>query len=127
MTCPLTPPEQANTVSPARRFTYKTSSRCPVSGWNGCITTTKPKTSLDDAALCRLRGRARITAPGHAPSTPPPTDKTTQSSTAPPAAQPAQTTKTARSQPLPDELTDRPLALRQRIALAGFTPSTGTP
>src|SRR6266567_3045098 len=53
---PLTPPEQTNTVSAPRRFTYRTSSRCPFSGWNGWVTITKPEGSLDDAALCRFRG-----------------------------------------------------------------------
>ena len=53
--CPLTPPEHTNTVSAPRRLTKRTSSRCPFSGWNGCVTTTKPEGSLDDAALCRLR------------------------------------------------------------------------
>src|SRR6266702_1419739 len=56
--CPLNPPEQVNTVAPARRLANRISSRCPFSGWKGWVTTTKPKGSLDDAALCRLRGHA---------------------------------------------------------------------
>ena len=32
---PLNPPAQTNTVSAPRRLAYKTSSRCPFSGWNG--------------------------------------------------------------------------------------------
>src|SRR5262249_52620228 len=43
------------TLSVPRRLTNRTSSRRPVSGWNGWVTTTKPESSLDDAALCRLR------------------------------------------------------------------------
>ena len=43
-------------MTPARRLANKISSRCPFSAWNGCLTTRKPKRSLDDAALCRLRG-----------------------------------------------------------------------
>src|SRR6266496_790844 len=58
---PLTPPEQTNTVSAPRRFTCRTSSRCPLSGWNGWVTITKPEGSLDDAALCRLRGNRQRT------------------------------------------------------------------
>src|SRR5205823_6211652 len=53
---PLNPPAQTNTVSAPRRLAYKISSRCPFSGWNGWVTMTKPKGSLDNAALCRLRG-----------------------------------------------------------------------
>src|SRR5208283_3600900 len=54
--CPLSPPAQTNTVSAPRRLAYRISSRCPFSGWNGWVTMTKPKGSLDNAALCRLRG-----------------------------------------------------------------------
>src|SRR6266545_2873314 len=54
--CPLNPPAQTNTVSAPRRLAYRISSRCPFSGWNGWVTMTKPKGSLDNAALCRLRG-----------------------------------------------------------------------
>ena len=46
-------------MAPARRLANKISSRCPFSAWNGCVTTTKPKRSLDDAALCRLRGNGK--------------------------------------------------------------------
>src|SRR6266702_2174412 len=56
--CPLNPPAQTNTVSAPRRLAYRISSRCPFSGWNGWVTMTKPKGSLDDAALCRLRGNS---------------------------------------------------------------------
>src|SRR6185437_13447052 len=55
VTWPLTPPEHTNTKSPPRRLTNSTSSRCPLSTWKGCVTTTKPKSSLDDVALCHLR------------------------------------------------------------------------
>src|SRR5216684_331542 len=55
---PWAPPAQTNTVSAPRRFTYKTSSRCPFSGWNGWVTITKPEGSLDNAALCRLCGNS---------------------------------------------------------------------
>ncbi len=53
--CPLNPPEQTKTAAGPRFLTKRTSSRSPVSGWNGCVTTTKPEGSLDGAALCRLR------------------------------------------------------------------------
>ena len=52
---PLMPPAHTNTVSAPRRLAERTSSRWPFSGWNGCVTTTKPEGSLDDAALCRVR------------------------------------------------------------------------
>ncbi len=55
---PLNPPAQTNTMSAPRRLAYKISSRCPFSGWNGWVTMTKPKGSLDNAALCRLRGNS---------------------------------------------------------------------
>src|SRR6266567_3467312 len=58
--CPLNPPAQTNTVSAPRRLAYRTSSRCPFSGWNGWVTMTKPKGSLDNAALCRLRGNTEL-------------------------------------------------------------------
>src|SRR6266566_7536828 len=57
--CPLSPPEQTNTTPSSRRLANKTSSRCPVSGWNGWVTTSDPKRSLDAAALCRLRRHAQ--------------------------------------------------------------------
>jgi hypothetical protein len=56
-----TPPTHTNTWSAPRRLTNKTSSRCPFSGWNGWVTTTKPKSSLDDAALCRDRRNPKAT------------------------------------------------------------------
>src|SRR5580704_17768086 len=59
--CPLNPPAQTNTMPAPRRLAYKISSRCPFSGWNGWVTMTKPKGSLDNAALCRLRGHAEQT------------------------------------------------------------------
>src|SRR5260370_5878666 len=57
---PLTPPAQTNAVSARRRLAYKISSRCPFSGWNGWATMTNPKESLDNAALCRLRGYPQL-------------------------------------------------------------------
>src|SRR6266702_2612205 len=63
---PLTPPAQTNTVSAPRRLAYKISSRCPFSGWNGWATMTKPKESLDNAALCRDRRNRQRPALGAA-------------------------------------------------------------
>src|SRR5262249_41710991 len=41
-----------------RRRENSTSTRCPRSGWNGCVMTTKAERSLEDPALCRFRGKA---------------------------------------------------------------------
>ena len=47
-----------STTAPARRLANKTSSRCPLSGWNGCVIRTEPEGSLEETALCRLRRQA---------------------------------------------------------------------
>jgi hypothetical protein len=44
-----------STTAPARRLANKTSSRRPLSGWNGCVIRTEPEGSLEATALCRLR------------------------------------------------------------------------
>src|SRR5439155_10543705 len=49
---------QARTTWPPRRRENSTSTRCPRSGWNGCVMTTKAERSLGDTALCRFRGQA---------------------------------------------------------------------
>ena len=62
---PMGRPAQTNTVAAPRRLAYKTSSRCPFSGWNGWVTMTKPKgyhavVPVGRRGLrgCRGRGRA---------------------------------------------------------------------
>ena len=48
VTCPPTAPAHTNTTSVPRRLTNNTANRRPHNGWNGCVTTTKPKSSLHD-------------------------------------------------------------------------------
>ena len=48
VTCPPTAPAHTNTRPAPRRLTNKTSRRRPFSGWNGWVTTAKPKSSLHD-------------------------------------------------------------------------------
>ena len=48
VTCPLAAPAHTNTTSVPRRLTNNTANRSPRNGWNGCATTTKPKSSLHD-------------------------------------------------------------------------------
>ena len=57
---------QARTTWPPRRRENSTSTRCPRSGWNGCVMTTKPERSLEDLALCRFRRHPQqpLAAPG---------------------------------------------------------------
>src|SRR6202008_1453640 len=53
--CPPPRPAHTNTAPAPRRLTNNTANREPSNGWNGCATTTKPKSSLHDRGLCRLR------------------------------------------------------------------------
>ena len=46
VTCPPTAQAHTNTRLAPRRLTNNTSNRSPCNGWNGCVTTTKPKSSL---------------------------------------------------------------------------------
>src|SRR5699024_5058232 len=55
VTCPARPPSHTSTRPAPRRLSSNTRNCCPWSGWNGWVTTTKPKSELDDAALCRNR------------------------------------------------------------------------
>lgn len=48
VTCPPTAPAHTNTTSVPRRLTNNTANRSPRNGWNGCVTMTKPKSSLHD-------------------------------------------------------------------------------
>jgi len=66
VTRPSPAPSQARTTWPPRRRENSTSTRCPRSGWNGCVMTTKPERSLEDPALCRFRRHPQQTlaAPG---------------------------------------------------------------
>src|SRR5262249_53578746 len=60
VTRPSEPLSQARTTWPPRRRENSTSTRCPRSGWNGCVMTTKAERSLEDPALCRFRGYPQL-------------------------------------------------------------------
>jgi hypothetical protein len=60
------PPAHTNTMSAPRRLAYSTSSCCPLSGWNGCVTTTNPKDhwmTRHYAASVRYRAAAAARPP----------------------------------------------------------------
>jgi hypothetical protein len=65
VTCPLAPSEHTSTESAPRFLANSTCNRCPRNGWNGCVTTTQPKSVLDEAALCRHR-RDAVRSPTNA-------------------------------------------------------------
>src|SRR6516165_5524642 len=64
ITEPSGPPSQLTATPEASFRSNSTRSRCPDSGWNGCVTVTKDSgTSYDlgDRAVCGVRGDTELT------------------------------------------------------------------